>query len=69
MFFICKICSNYANLRCLLDIKVLTQQVKGAGTLSAHCSVDSSGFLAITNYKWIDIPFMAVAGMSPKKEK
>ena len=36
--FICKISQNYTDLRCLLEIKVLTQPAKGAGSLVAYCS-------------------------------
>ena len=37
LYFIYKISQNYSDLRYLLDIKVLTQQAKGAGTLVAYC--------------------------------
>ena len=40
--FIHKISQNYIHLRCLLDIKVLTQQAKAAGALIAYCSGESS---------------------------
>ena len=35
--FIGKISENYTGLRCLWDIKGLTQQAKGAGVLAAYC--------------------------------
>ena len=35
--FIGKISQNYTGLRCLRDIKGLTQQAKGAGVLAAYC--------------------------------
>ena len=42
-----KINQNYSDLRCLLDILVLTQQTKGVGTLAAYCSVESSGVMVL----------------------
>ena len=33
---ICNISQNYTDLRCLLDIKVLTQQAKRAGAIAAY---------------------------------
>ena len=41
VLLICKISPNYTDLKCLLDIKVLTQQAKGAGTLAIYCSGES----------------------------
>ena len=34
---------TYTNLRCLLDIVMLTQQAKGAGAIVAYCSGESTG--------------------------
>ena len=39
---ICKTSQNYTDLRCLLDIKVFTEQANGAGALPAYCSGESS---------------------------
>ena len=36
--FNCKMSQNYIDLRFFLDIKVLTQQTKGAGVVAAYCS-------------------------------
>ena len=45
LYFICKISDNYTDIKCLLDIKVPTEQVKGAGPLVAYSSGESYGGL------------------------
>ena len=42
ILFYLKINQNYPYLRFLLDVKVLTQQAKGAGALVTYCSGESS---------------------------
>ena len=42
ILFYLKINQNYPDLRFLLDVKVLTQQAKGAGALVTYCSGESS---------------------------
>ena len=36
--FVCKLSQNYTDLMCLLDIKVLIQQTKGACARAVYCS-------------------------------
>ena len=41
--FLCKISQNYTDLRCLLHIKMLTQQANEAWALVAYCCGESPG--------------------------
>ena len=36
--FVCKLSQNYTDLKCLLDIKVLIRETKGACAPAVYCS-------------------------------
>ena len=53
--FIYRMNQNYADLRCLLNIKVLTQQVEGTGTLVAYWSGECSDYTPlIFSFSWVN---------------